>query len=426
MAPKTAAERKRAQRQRDRLRLGDEEYKRIERDKMRAYRASKRPPKPPPPAQPQAQAVQQVQQVQPPAQQNRKKTTKAPQQLQRAPLQVVKDYVPMYQKSNATPISDNSISTYLSQFKKVYQHFTKSNVPTKLKDELTKVLQLKKYDNKYVTKELKFISDTIKFINELKLRYPNPNSYKSHLNSIVAIIGRIKEMNNIYQSLAPVNTGLAKSYSDDRDNNTVSVKDNKRIINFEPKNIKATLKSITDINQKAIFSVYTLQPPRRLEDFAAMKITTETDPQKLRNKNNNYLIIDHNDNPSQFIYNKYKTYKTFGQQVIDINKDLADILKQYIKTYKLKENNYLFGLSTDPSKRQSESNFSKLVSGIFTKLYKSSISITNKWVRVSFATYLNTLNLTIKQRKDYAYKMGHSLTTNMQYGKNMINIDDID
>jgi hypothetical protein len=40
----TAAQRKGNQRSRDRARLGDEEYKRIERDEMRAYRASKRPP----------------------------------------------------------------------------------------------------------------------------------------------------------------------------------------------------------------------------------------------------------------------------------------------------------------------------------------------------------------------------------------------
>jgi hypothetical protein len=233
-------------------------------------------------------------------------------------------------------------------------------------------------------------------------------------------------MNKEYQLLAPINTGLAKSYSDERDDNTVSVKDNKRIINFTPGNIKTILKSISDIHQKAIFAVYCLQPPRRLEDFAAMKITTETDNQQLRKKKNNYLIIDQNNNPSQFIYNKFKTYRTFGQQVIDINKELADILKQYIKSYKLKENNYLFGLSTDANKRQSESNFSKLVSSIFTKLYKSSISITNKWVRVSYATYLNTLNLTIKQRKDIAYKMAHSFITSMQYGKTMINVDDID
>ena len=186
----------------------------------------------------------------------------------------------------------------------------------------------------YVTKELDFINDTIKFVEELKLRYPNKNTMKSHLNSIVAIIGRIKELDPIYQLLAPVNTGLAKSYSDERDDNTVSYTDNQRIINFTPTNINNTLKSISNLFEKTIYSVYTLQPPRRLEDFAAMKITKENDPQQLRNKNNNYIVIDQNNNPSQFIYNKYKTYKTFGQQVIDINKDLGDILKQYIKSYK--------------------------------------------------------------------------------------------
>ncbi len=40
----TAAQRKRNQRARDRARLGDQEYKRIEKDKLRAYRESKRPP----------------------------------------------------------------------------------------------------------------------------------------------------------------------------------------------------------------------------------------------------------------------------------------------------------------------------------------------------------------------------------------------
>ncbi len=68
-----------------------------------------------------------------------------------------------------------------------------------------------------------------------------------------------------------------------------------------------------------------------------MKITTENDRQPLRNKNNYCIIIDHKNNLSQFIYNKYKTYKSCRQQIIDINKDLGDILKQYIKHYKLKK-----------------------------------------------------------------------------------------
>jgi hypothetical protein len=52
---------------------------------------------------------------------------------------------------------------------------------------------------------------------------------KSHLNSIVAIIGGIKELDPIYQLLAPINTGLAKRYSDERDDNTVSFTYNKEL-----------------------------------------------------------------------------------------------------------------------------------------------------------------------------------------------------
>jgi hypothetical protein len=113
---KSAAERKRAQRARDRARLGDEEYKRIEAEKMRKYSASKRPPKPtqpapaqPPPPQPPAQPAQQPQANKP-----SKQKEKAPQQAQRAPQQIIKDYIPFFKSPNATPISDNSISTYLS------------------------------------------------------------------------------------------------------------------------------------------------------------------------------------------------------------------------------------------------------------------------------------------------------------------------
>ena len=143
----TAAERKRAQRQRDRLKLGDAEYKRIEREKMRKWRASKAKTNPKPKRttiinnQPQAPPPQPQQQAQP--QPKTSKKPKAQQQLIRQPVQVVKDFVPLYKLPNATPISDNSITTYLSQFKKGYEHFTNNNVPARLKNELIKVLELK-------------------------------------------------------------------------------------------------------------------------------------------------------------------------------------------------------------------------------------------------------------------------------------------
>ncbi len=105
--PQTPAERKRKQRSRDRARLGDKVYKRVEAGKMKRWRASKRQPKPaqPPPApapppQPPAQPPQQPQAVKPNKKNQQK--PKAPKQFQRAPQQVVKDFVPLYKLPNAT------------------------------------------------------------------------------------------------------------------------------------------------------------------------------------------------------------------------------------------------------------------------------------------------------------------------------------
>ncbi len=86
---------------------------------MRSCRASKRPPEKISTSiinnllQPQQQPVQQSQAVKP-----RKQKQNAPQQLQRVPQQVVNDYEPLHKSPNATPLSDNSITTYLSQFRK--------------------------------------------------------------------------------------------------------------------------------------------------------------------------------------------------------------------------------------------------------------------------------------------------------------------
>jgi hypothetical protein len=84
------------------------------------------------------------------------------------------------------------------------------------------------------------------------------------------------------------------------------------IINFTPANIKTTLKSVSDLFEKTIFSIYALQHPRRLENFAAMMITTETDPQKLKKLKKNKFLNEpfcqkkKNDflNPSQSVYKK--------------------------------------------------------------------------------------------------------------------------
>ncbi len=51
----------------------------------------------------------------------------------------------------------------------------------------------------YVTRTLKFIKDTIEFMDDLILRWTNENYLKSHLNNTVSMLSRIKEFDGEYQ-----------------------------------------------------------------------------------------------------------------------------------------------------------------------------------------------------------------------------------
>ena len=201
--------------------------------------------------------------------------------------------------------------------------------------------------------------------------------------------------------------------------NMVSVEDNKNIFNLEPTHIQDVITSINKIKDKALFAIYTLQPPRRVEDFQFMKLTTEQYPTKQTNLNLNYCILV-NGTPKQFIYNNYKTYSTFGQQIIDINNDLATILEEYIQYNKIKIGEYLFGLPRD--RRESNTNFSKHITTLFSNVFGQS-AISCRWIRISFATYLSTLQLSLKQREKYSFMMAHSVQTNLGYVKNVISVE---
>ena len=79
------------------------------------------------------------------------------------------------------------------------------------------------------------------------------------------------------------------------------------LISFEPSYINKLLAGIKNMNDKALLAVYTLTPPRRIMDYQLMKITHQTDIEKL-NKKFNWVIFE-NDIPSLFVFlNLIKPY----------------------------------------------------------------------------------------------------------------------
>ena len=77
---------------------------------------------------------------------------------------------------------------------------------------------------------------------------------------------------------------------------------------------------------------------RRL-DYRYVKITTETDINKLNDPSTNYLMIT--SHPYKFVFNNYKTYKKYGQQVLPVqDKDLNSIIDHYINEKNLRNGDY--------------------------------------------------------------------------------------
>ena len=108
-----------------------------------------------------------------------------------------------------------------------------------------------------------------------------------------------------YDKIAALNIDLSKSYQRERDTNDAPDEVIDKLISFDPKYIDQTITGIKNINDKALFAVYTLIPPRRIKDYQLMKITDKTDFEKL-DKRFNYIIIENN-KPSIFIFYNHKT-----------------------------------------------------------------------------------------------------------------------
>ena len=110
--------------------------------------------------------------------------------------------------------------------------------------------------------------------------------------------------------------------------NKLDEADYNKIIDLDKTTILSNISKLKKIDDVLIHALYTLQPARRL-DYRYVKITTETDINKLNDPSTNYLMIS--SHPHKFVFNNYKTYKKYGQQVLAVqDKDLNNIIDHYI------------------------------------------------------------------------------------------------
>lgn len=76
-----------------------------------------------------------------------------------------------------------------------------------------------------------------------------------------------------------------------------------------------------------VLSLYTKFAPRRNQDYQAMKVVKTE--KEANNEDFNYYVTSNH----KFIFNKYKTAKTHGNQIFDVPDDLVRVINMYLSRH---------------------------------------------------------------------------------------------
>ena len=273
------------------------------------------------------------------------------------------------------------------------------------------ITKLKKLNGNKVFNSFAFLKNT-KDITELINTYENDNTKKSYIASIVSVLNyadmkQYKGVNMYYKDLLaqakkdfemkPKNEKTEKQEANWLDWTDIKAKWeelHKMVTEMPPEEIEGSIKSRKIYQAYILLSLYVKSAPRRNQDYFLMRLDADNNMMK----DFNY----YRPNKKQFVFNVYKTAKTYNQDIMDVNETLQKILVKYIKDFRLEDEEYL--LYPDDKERKSSSIITKDLNRIFGKNVGSSM------LRHAYIT--SELGPKIKELKEVAKDMGHS--TDMQ------------
>jgi len=281
---------------------------------------------------------------------------------------------------------------------------------------------LTKLNDKQPFKSLSFLKDKENILKSLESY--SDNTKKSYLIAVVSAL-------SIYKDDKPMLKKLYKLYYDDmialtkeqkeNDNNEKTEKEKDNWMSFEDvekklEELKKEVDKFKDnkmINTKQynillaymVLSLFVYLPPRRNMDYQLMYVVKQYNNKM--NSDVNYLDYDN----AQFIFNKYKTSSTYGQQIIKFN-DLKDIIDIYLKFHPLhkgrkmtNKTNFRFLVYSDGSGFDQVNSLTRVLNKIFDK------NISSSMLR---HIYLSS-KYNISEMEDDAEKMAHNINTQREY-----------
>jgi len=268
---------------------------------------------------------------------------------------------------------------------------------------------LKNLNDKREIKDFKYLENPKKILDKIK-------DYKitTQRNVIIAIVSVLKNLgNDLYKKYYDLMIDMNKKIEDGTKENKKTETQNKNWIKWDdvtakfdelkklnkmPKNISET--QYDNLLDTVILGLYVLLAPRRNKDYIMMKVSKDG-----KGLDDKYNWLDMK--KKQFIFNNYKTEKTYGQQIIDVPIGLIDIIKKYLK-YKKDGEGYLL-VKFNGDRLISDNSLTRRLNKIFGKNISSSmlrhIYLSDKYGRVQ------------EEMKDDALAMAHSVSQQKEYIK---------
>ena len=166
-----------------------------------------------------------------------------------------------------------------------------------------------------------------------------------------------------------------------------------------------------DLLHHTLLSIYTDIAPRRNQDYLdcwVVGVKKNTDLTTLPD-DKNYLVLE-SKKPRVLLFNKYKTAKKYGRQIVDVSPELAESLTLYLKHHPLRaEKEYPLLVDKDGKPFTAVNSITRILNKIFGKKVGASM-LRHSYLSSKYGDIL-------EEQKEDAYDMGHSVNQARDYIK---------
>jgi hypothetical protein len=267
--------------------------------------------------------------------------------------------------------------------------------------------------NKPMEADMLFLMDVLTVQNCIETLYKNYNTIMSYYKSIVSVLRRVNFDAETIEKYSVLMMIAKKKAEELRGENHLTKREKLNYVNWsEILNMQIIDKSSED---QLLYTLVTALPVRRLD----YKYLTLADNTMKLSKRLNYIIVN-NGIPSKLIYNNFKTAKTHGGLVIDLNQNdtqffnytaVREAILNWFNKSPCELGELIFPNATGTVYSDFSRRFHILFNNFEPRLVSSNI------LRYSYLTHIHQHDICLNTLKILAKHMSSSVVEGLAYRK---------